>query len=86
VSPCRHPGTELVVTELGFDVRLDPEVLDPLSELRAAVAGRRTFTVHAGSGAVFGRGASQIRARPAGTRPRQDVHAEHRCPSTPGES
>lgn len=88
MSRCRHEGTELVLTELGFDVRLEPEVLTPLGELRVILAGGRTYTRHVYSGAVHHRGAYEIRTRPAGSRPRQDVHAGHRCPAplTPGES
>lgn len=76
---CTHAGSTLVRTESGFDVRVDDEVLDALDELRVILAGRRTYTLHVGSGAVFTRSAHRIRARPAGTVPRQDVHAEHRC-------
>lgn len=84
---CRHQGAPLTLTEEGFDVRLDPEPLGPLGELRCVLAGRRTYTVHTGTGAVFHRPARTIRSRPAGTIPRQHVHAEHQCtPSPPGES
>lgn len=82
VSRCTHHGTTMVLTELGFDVRIDEETLDPIGELRATVAGLTTYTRHVGTGAVFHRGPGQIRERPAGTRPRQEVHAEHRCPPT----
>ena len=80
---CTHPGTTLIRTETGLDVRLDPEPLDPLGELRALVAGRTTYTVHTGSGAVHPRPAATIRARPASTRPRQQVHAAHQCTPAP---
>ena len=87
MSPrCPHAGATLVLTEYGFDVRLDPEQLTPLGELRALVAGRATYTVHTSTGAVFHRGAYEIRQRPAGTRPRQEVHAEHACTPTPREA
>ena len=76
---CRSKVIE-VLTESGFDVRLDPDPLDPLGELLAAMAGRSTYTRHVGSGAVHHRPARVIRERPAGTRPRQDVHPDHVCP------
>lgn len=84
MSRCTHKGTIEVLTASGFDVRLDPEVLDTLGELRAILAGRRTYTRHTYSGEVHHRPAYKIRERPAGSRPRQDVHAEHRC--TEGEA
>lgn len=87
---CRAPVID-VLTEAGFDLALDPAVLTPLGELRAAVAGHATFTRYTFSGAVHHRPAYKILERPAGTRPRQDVHAVHTCaphahpapPSTP---
>jgi len=90
VSPCRHRDPEVleVQTASGFAVKLDPEVLDPLGELRALMAGRLTFTRYTYSGDVHSRMPSKIRARPAGTRPRQDVHALHDCtpdPSSDGD-
>lgn len=84
---CTHAGSALVLTESGFDVRIDDEVLDALGELRVILAGGRTYSVHLGSGAVFHRPPYKIRSSPAGSRPRVDVHAEHRCtPATLGQS
>jgi hypothetical protein len=84
-SRCRHEGSTLVLTEEGFDVRIEAETLDPLGELRVVMAGRRTYSVHTYSGAVFARLPYKIKAQPAGTRPRVEVHAEHTCPVPRGE-
>src|SRR5689334_23333827 len=78
-APCRCPDLIQVLTAEGFDVRLDPAPLGPLEELAACVAGCHTFTRHDVSGAVHGRTPFVIRTRPAGTRLRQTVLAEHRC-------
>jgi hypothetical protein len=79
---CRCVELLEAVTAAGYDVTLDPAPLDPLGELRAAVAGVPTYTRHP-AGDVHYRHPDTIRARPAGTRPRQDVHARHRCPPHP---
>lgn len=60
-------------------ITLDAMPLDPESELAAAVAGCRTWTLHAIPQELTMRAPSAIRAHPAGTAPRQSVHAEHRC-------
>jgi hypothetical protein len=84
---CRRCRGEILEarTESGYDVTLDPAALTPLGELRAQVAGRTTYTRHTYSGAVHYRHPSTIRARPAGSRPRQDVHATHACTPDPGK-
>lgn len=81
MSRCPRCRVEVldVRTVNGLDLTLEPETLDPLGELRAAVAGRSTYTRYPHSGAVHPRPAYKIRERPAGSRPRQDVHAAHRC-------
>jgi len=84
---CRHKGSTVLTTLAGYEVRLDTEPLDPLAELVAAVAGRRTYTAYASGGASY-RDGQTIRARPAGTRPRETVRVQHQCPPsiTPGAS
>ena len=74
-----------MVTGVGIEVRIDDAELDALGELRCLVAGGTTYTRHA-SGEVHRRTATTIRTQPAGTHPRQTVHALHVCPTldTPG--
>lgn len=67
------------VSGLGFDATLDTTVLDPIGELEAVLDGRQTYTVHELSEQIVERSPRAIRTRPAGTRPRQSVHPEHRC-------
>jgi hypothetical protein len=62
-----------------IEVTLDPEPLDPRGELDAIVSGRWTFTLHTGAEQIATRGARTISARPARTRAREVVLAEHRC-------
>lgn len=78
---CERCRAEVIVgiTELGFDVILDPRELDPAAELAALVAGGRTFTHHTWADAITHRYARVIRERPAMSRPRQAVLAAHRC-------
>lgn len=66
-------------TEYGFAVELDPTELDPPGELAVAVAGGATFTWHTRADRITHRVGYTIRTRPAGTRPRQQVHAAHDC-------
>jgi hypothetical protein len=78
-----------VRTHSGVDVKIDAQPLTALDELRAAMAGRATFTRWTHSGDVHPRHPSKIRARPAGSTPRVTVHREHDCtptdpPSPPG--
>jgi hypothetical protein len=85
LTRCRECRAEvaLVRTSSGIDVHLDPEPLTPLAELVALMAGRWTFTRWTMSGDVHTRTPLKIKARPAGTVPRQDVHASHECTPTP---
>lgn len=66
-------------------VTVDAQPLDPGQELAAAVAGCATWTLHGpvGVGVLTARGPWAIRTRPAGTRPRQTVHATHVCDPAP---
>jgi len=66
-------------TDAGFDVELDPTELDPLGELGVTVAGGVTYTRHTWAGVIAYRNPYAIRTRPAGSRPRQAVHAAHDC-------
>jgi hypothetical protein len=81
---CRTCGAEVleVRTSSGFDVVLDPEPLTPVDELRALVAGCRTYTRHL-NGDVHPRTAHKIRAAPAGSTPRSTVHRTHEHPPPP---
>jgi hypothetical protein len=82
--PCPHcraktwTGVE-DVARAALPYRLDPQQLDTTAELNALQSGRLTWTRHS-SGAVLLRSATVILARPAGTVPRQTVHADHACP------
>ena len=64
-------------------VTVDSQPLDPVQELRALVAGCRTWTLHTVARELHPRGPDAIRDRPAGTRPRQTVHATHVCTPAP---
>ena len=63
----------------GLDVCVNAAALDPRQELAALVAGCRTYTLHTVARELHPRDARVIRARPAGTVPRQTVHATHQC-------
>jgi hypothetical protein len=67
------------LTASGFDVTLDPIELDPATELATTVAGGRTYTHHTWADRITHRDARAIRARPAGTQPRQAVRPAHDC-------
>lgn len=67
------------LSALGFDVELDATELDPPGELAVTVAGGATYTRHTWADEIAHRPASTIRERPAGSRPRQAVHAAHDC-------
>jgi hypothetical protein len=64
-----------------FEVAADPHPLTALGEAMALLEQRRTFelTKSAGGYQLDRRGPGQITGRPAGTTPRADVLAEHRC-------
>lgn len=66
---------------LALDVRLDVDELDPAGELDAILSGRHTWTVHHRMDGMdaWHRGSQEIRQRPAASRPRQAVHADHVC-------
>lgn len=68
----------------GLEERVDAAPLNPEQELAAIVAGLRTFTLYVVPDQLHVRLAHHVRARPAGTHPRQTVHAEHRCTHQPG--
>lgn len=86
VCRCTEPEVLEVRTSNGFDVKLDPTPLTPLDELRALVAGRRTYTLYVVAGEVHPRSASKIRWSPAGHTPRATVHAQHEHPPPPDEA
>lgn len=67
------------VSESGLDVVLDQAALTAVGELQAILGGVVTYTHHLVPDEVHHRSPWSIRARPAGTRPRQRVHALHRC-------
>jgi hypothetical protein len=68
----------------GFQVTVDAQPLTPEWELWALLAGRRTWTLHVVPDQLYPRLPSTIRSRPAGTHPRQTVHADHECTHPPG--
>jgi hypothetical protein len=82
---CRQCSAEIITGRsdgpTAWDVTVDAAPLDPLGELAAAVAGCWTWTLHTRAGQLYLRSPATIRTRPAGTRPRQTVHADHRCPT-----
>lgn len=82
-SRCRDCGTPTfggwTAEPCALLVTLDAQALNPEQELTALMAGCWTWTLHAVPFELTMRGARTIRQRPAGTRPRQSVHADHRC-------
>jgi len=80
LGPCPDCSLETLTGQwYGMTQTLDPDPLTPVGELDAAMAGRRTWTLHTGVGELHPRGGWTIRTRPAGTRPGQTVHATHSC-------
>jgi hypothetical protein len=84
-APCGRCGQDTISGLSGsracsVDVRVDAHPLTAVQELHALVAGCRTWTLHTVADELHPRTVQVIRSRPAGTRPRQTVHAEHRCP------
>jgi hypothetical protein len=84
-GPCRRCGQDTIsglsgTRSAAVDVRVDADPLTPVQELDRLVAGCRTWTLHTVADELHPRPAHVIRTRPAGTRPRQTVHAEHACP------
>jgi hypothetical protein len=70
--------------DLGIDVTLDLEVLDqPNAELTAVLDGRLTYSLHTTTNQITHRSPHRIVATPAGTRPRTEVHPDHRCEDNP---
>lgn len=67
---------------MGLDVVVDPAPLSPIGELQALLGGVHTYTHHVVPGELCWRYPLVIRSRPAGTAPRQTVHAAHRCGNT----
>lgn len=65
-------------TAAGLDVVLDRAPLSALGELAAAMAGVGTVTHHRVAGELHHRTPWAVRHRPAGSRPRESVHAYHR--------
>jgi len=88
-SVCRHCGRQTLGGWSGsgqvasIQVTVDAAPLTPLQELAATLAGWRTWTFHTGVRQLHTRDAGTIRRRPAGTRPRQTVHAQHQCTPHP---
>lgn len=83
IKPCPRCRADILTGLSGtrraaVDVALDPAPLNPPAELGRLLAGCRTWTLHSG-GQAHPRTAATIRARPAGTIPRQTVLADHRC-------
>jgi hypothetical protein len=86
-GPCGRCGRDVIGGWSGTGQILSVQVTvdaapipGPEQELRwLAVAGCRTWTLHAVAAQLHPRSARTIRLRPAGTRPRQTVHPEHRC-------
>ena len=78
---CKRCGRGVIagLSDAGFDVELDPTELDTLGELAVTVAGGVTYTRHTWADAIAHRNGRTIRARPAGSQPRQAVHAAHDC-------
>lgn len=62
-----------------MDVTLDSRPLSAAGELAAVMAGVWTYSHHLVPDEVHVRGAWSINMRPAGTRPRQTIHATHTC-------
>lgn len=84
IGPCGRCGADVISGRSDgathWDAIVDSTPLDPLQELSAVVAGCRTWTHYTAPGLLYLRGRRIIRERPAGTRARQTVHADHRCP------
>lgn len=76
---CRAQVLTGVTMRPGFEVTLDPRPLDPPGELDAIADGRRTCTLHTAADQLAMRGWQAITHRPASTRCRELVLAEHRC-------
>lgn len=92
-TPCGRCGRLTIGGWSGTGELLSVQVtadLDPLTtpeeELTALVAGCRTWTLHTVARQLEPRTARIIRQRPAGTRPRQTVHPDHRCTPRPWRS
>ena len=67
-----------------LDVVLDPQPLDsPMAELGAVLLGHVTYTLHR-NGDLHHRHPLVIRARPAGSTPRQQVLQSHQCAAVAG--
>lgn len=89
LGPCPRCGADTIRglsggRLLGQDVRVDAGPLDPRQELASLVAGCATWTLHTVAAELRPRLPHVIRARPAGTIPRQTVHADHVCGTPPG--
>lgn len=85
-GPCPRCGRDTVAglsgngKAAGLEVTVDSRPLNPAGELAALVAGCATWTLHTTADELHPRPAHVIAARPAGTVPRQTVHASHVCP------
>jgi hypothetical protein len=77
---CRQPVLEgdTDSNRAAVPYRMDRDPLDCWGELDAVHSGRLTWTLHS-TGHVYARSARIIAARPAGSRLRQSVHADHVC-------
>lgn len=80
-ASCRSCGGDVLEgrTAAGLDVVVDAAQLSAVGELQASMAGVGTLTHHQVPSELHHRSAWSIRARPAGSRPRQSVHARHQC-------
>jgi len=84
-ATCRRCGRETIGgwsgtgQLLSVQTTVDADPLTPEQELRVLVAGCWTWTLYTVAAQLHPRSARIIRQRPAGTRPRQTVHADHQC-------
>jgi hypothetical protein len=91
-GPCNRCGRPIIGgwtrggRLLSEQVTVDAAPLTAEQELGHLVAGCRTWTLHAVPDELHPRTAWTIRARPAGTVPRQTVHPDHQCTPHPGDT
>lgn len=79
--PTCHTLVLAAIDDLGTDAWCDPQLLTPLGELQATMAGRRTWS-HT-MGGLDARDAPYIRRFPAD---RLEIHAQHVCGAPPLDS
>lgn len=80
-APCPRCGTPVIAggPRTVLPAVCDATPLTPLGELRAVVAGRWTWTWWTIPDTLHPRDPFVIRHRPAGSRPRMHVLADHAC-------